>query len=376
MHVPRTLHSTLSRRMFGGKAIVVIGARQVGKSTLCGEVVAERTEPVLSLNCDDPAVRAMLTGANTEQLRQLIGPNKIVLVDEAQRIQGIGLTLKLITDTFRDVQLIVTGSSSYELLSSVDEPLTGRVREYRLFPISTAEMVAAGGVLLAKQTLEQRLIYGSYPEVVANADEARETLMGIAQSYLYKDVMAMEGIRKPAMLERLLVALALQVGAEVSYNELAQTVGSDAKTIEKYIDVLEKSYIVFRLPALSRNLRNELKKSRKVYFYDNGIRNAVLQNFAPVSLRGDMGALWENFFVGERMKYNSYAATYAKMYFWRTTARQEIDLVEETDGRFAAYEMKWNPRKADTTLPAAFMNSYDVDKAAVVTPENYTEYLI
>lgn len=228
---------------------------------------------------------------------------------------------------------------------------------------------------MVRQTLEQRLIYGSYPEIVSNPNNAKELLMGIAESYLYKDILAMEGIRKPALLEKLLVALALQVGSEVSYNEIGQTIGSDSKTVEKYIDLLEKCFIVFRISALSRNLRTELKKSRKVFFYDNGIRNAVLQNFAPLPLRNDAGALWENFVISERIKKNHYEGRYPKYYFWRTTSQQEIDFIEEEDGMFNAFEMKWNPKRGNASLPASFVKNYNVGSTNVVTPENYIDIL-
>lgn len=331
---------------------------------------------MLTLNCDEPEVKNMLTEVNTAELRMLIGNNRLLMIDEAQRVSGIGLTLKRITDNFPEVQLLVTGSSSFQLQGELDEPLTGRKYEYRLYPVSTAELMESGGLLSVKQTLEARLIYGSYPDVLNHSDEAKEILMNIASSYLYKDLLALEGIRKPVLLEKLLVALALQMGSEVSYNEIAQTIGSDSKTVEKYIDLLEKCYIVFRLSAFSRNLRTELKKSKKIYFYDNGIRNAVLQNFAPLALRADVGALWENFFISERMKANHYQGRYVKSYFWRTTQQQEIDYVEEEDGAFTAFEMKWNPKKASASLPSAFMKAYPLRASAIITPDSYLEWLV
>ena len=374
--IRRNLQSVIESKLFKGKAILLIGARQVGKSTLFAQIVQGRDESILSLNCDEPEVKNMLTDVNTEELRMLIGNNRILMIDEAQRVSGIGLTLKRITDNFPGVQLLVTGSSSFQLQDQLDEPLTGRKYEYHLYPISTAELMESGGLLNVKQTLESRLIFGSYPDVLNHSDEAKEILMNIAGSYLYKDLLALEGIRKPALLEKLLVALALQMGSEVSYNEIAQTIGSDSKTVEKYIDLLEKCYIVFRLSAFSRNLRTELKKSKKIYFYDNGIRNAVLQNFAPLALRNDVGALWENFFISERMKANHYKGRYSKSYFWRTTQQQEIDYIEEEDGTFTAFEMKWNPKKASTDLPSLFANTYSLQTSVVVTPENYLEWVL
>lgn len=373
--IVRTLQQRIEENLFKGKAIIVIGARQVGKSTLFKQIVNQREENVLSLNCDEPEVKEMLSGINTSELKMLIGNHRIVMIDEAQRVKEIGMTLKRITDNFPDVQLMVTGSSSLELQDRLNEPLTGRKYEYHLYPISTHELLEDGGLLAVKQSLEARLIYGSYPDVINHTDEAKELIMNIAGSYLYKDLLALEDIRRPVLLEKLLIALALQVGSEVSYNELAQTIGSDSKTVEKYIDLLEKCYIIFRLNAFNRNLRNELKKSKKVYFYDNGIRNAIIQNFAPLALRNDAGALWENFFISERIKANEYAGRYVRSYFWRTTDQHVIDYIEEGDGVFTTFEMKWNPRRQMVKLPAIFQKTYPVKQMAVVTPDNYLEWL-
>ena len=308
--ISRLLQKTIESRLFAGKAIIVIGARQVGKSTLFKLILEKQDYKALQLNCDEPEVRDMLSNINTAELRLLIADNRIVVIDEAQRVENIGMTLKLITDNFPDVQLLVTGSSSFELQDKLNEPLTGRKYEYHLYPISTAELMASNGLLGVKQTLEQRLVYGSYPDILNHADDAKELLMNLAGSYLYKDLLTLESVRRPVLLGKLLTALALQVCSEVSYNELAQTVGTDNKTIEKYIDLLEKCYIVFRLNGFNRNLRTELKKSKKIYFFDNGIRNAILQNFAPLSLRQDAGALWENFIISERIKRNHYSGRY------------------------------------------------------------------
>ena len=374
--IRRSLQKVIENDMFRGKAIVVIGARQVGKSTLFRMILEHRDEETLRMNCDEPEVRALLTDADTSDLKLLIGTNRIVMIDEAQSVPGIGMTLKRITDNFPDVQLLVTGSSSFELQNRLNEPLTGRKFEYNLFPISSAEIYASEGLLSVRQTLERRLIHGSYPEVFSRPEESRKILMDITGSYLYKDLLAIEDIRRPVLLEKLLTALALQLSSEVSYNELAQTIGTDNKTVEKYIDLLEKCFVVFRLNGFNRNLRTELKKSKKVYFYDNGIRNAILQNFAPLSMRQDTGALWENFVISERIKLNHYAGNFVKSYFWRTTQQQEIDYVEEKDGRFTLFEMKFNPRKSSTKLPKAFLETYDVDKTAVITPDNWTGWLL
>ena len=379
--IKRQLETTIREKMFRGKAIILIGARQVGKSTLFEQILNSNglgvpKEQILSLYCDDAHARELLEHANNlVDMRQLVANNKIIYVDEAQRIQGIGLILKLITDHFKDVQLLVTGSSSFMLQGKLNEPLTGRKYEYHLFPISTQELMNNGGLLRVKQSFESRLIYGSYPDVINAEDDIRSVLLNLSGSYMYQDLLSMEGVRRPVIIEKLLVALALQVGSEVSYNELAQTVGTDSRTIEKYIDLLEKCYIVFRLSGLSRNLRNELKKSKKIYFYDNGIRNALIQNFNPINLRQDMGALWENFFISERMKYNHYNGRYLNTYFWRTREQQEIDYIEEYDGKMIAFEMKWNPNKGKVTFPKAFVDAYNIEQTVVITPENYLDWL-
>lgn len=360
--------------MFKGKAIILLGPRQVGKTTLLNQLIEKMQTKVLFVNCDDPETRSTLFDANIRELELLIGDNKVLMIDEAQRVKNIGLTLKLITDNFKTVQLIVTGSSALEIGNEVNEPLTGRKYEYFLYPISSKELIEDRGFLAEKQFLESRMIYGSYPDIINNNQEAKELLMGITNSYLYKDILSMEDIRKPAVLEKLLVALALQIGSEISYHEIGQTINSDSKTVERYIDLLEKSFVIFRLHALSRNVRNELKKSKKVYFYDNGIRNAIIQNFSPLSLRTDVGALWENYFISERVKSNHYNRNFAKLYFWRTSQQQEIDLIEESDGKFISFEMKWN-EKRNAKIPAIFENSYNVVEKHIVTPRNYYELL-
>lgn len=373
--IRRLLQNVIEERMFAGKAIVVIGARQVGKSTLLNMILEGRGESALQLNCDEPEVREMLSAMNTQELKLLIGNNRILVIDEAQRVGDIGMTLKRIADNFPDVQLLVTGSSSLELQNRLNEPLTGRKFEYHLFPLSTGELLEAKGLLFVKQTLESRLVFGSYPDILNHEDDAKELLYNLSNSYLYKDLLNLEGVRRPALLGKILVALALQVTSEVSYNELAQTVGSDGKTVEKYIDLLEKCYVIFRLNGFNRNLRTELKRAKRIYFYDNGVRNAILQNFAPLALRQDAGALWENFFISERIKANQYGGRYVNSYFWRTNLQQEIDYIEECDGQFSLFEMKWNPRRSNVRFPDTFLSAYNVKEKAVVTPENWIEWV-
>ncbi len=377
MEIRRALLPSVEERLFKGKVITVVGARQVGKSTLFRHIIEQYgSDDVLQLNCDDPEVRALLSEIPAPRMKMLVGQNRMVVIDEAQRVEGIGLTLKRMVEAFPDVQILVTGSSSIGIHGNLNEPLTGRKYEYELFPVSTAEVISSYGLHGAAQQLAQRLIYGSYPEIVTKPEDAVELLTQLSDSYLYKDLLEFEGIRKPALLSKLLTALALQVGSEVSYSEVAQTVGSDPKTVEKYVDLLEKCYVVFRLDGLSRNLRNELKRNKKIYFYDNGIRNALLRNYAPMELRTDAGALWENFFIIERMKFNAYRGHHAKYYFWRTRTQQEIDLVEEYNGTFSVFEMKWNPRRAGADIPSAFLTAYNPVSVNVVTPDNYIDFLV
>ena len=352
----RDLHQIIVDQCFHGKAIILLGARQVGKTTLLKQIIQEQRTEVQYLNCDEPQVVEALTNRNLRELQLLMGSAKFIVIDEAQKVNNIGLTLKLIVDNIPDVQIIATGSSAFELRNRLNEPLTGRKFEYQMFPISTNEIYKSTGYLDVKRLLETRLIYGSYPDVLSNIGNAQSLLLSLSDSYLYKDILTMDSLRKPEVLNKLLQALAFQVGSEVSYNELAQTIGTDSKTVEKYIDLLEKCFIIFRLNGLSRNLRNELKKAKKIYFYDNGVRNAVIQQFAPASLRNDMGQLWENFFISERIKRNHYTGYHCNMYFWRTTSQQEIDYIEESDGMMSAFEMKWNPKKG-TTNPGSISQS-------------------
>lgn len=372
--IKRKLEEVIANQLFKGKAIILVGPRQVGKTTLLKEFIRRSDKPVLSLNCDEPEVQAMLTNTNVAKLQTIIGNNELVVIDEAQKVDNIGLTLKLIVDNFSNVQVIATGSSAFELRNRLNEPLTGRKFEYQMYPVSCGEIMDTYGLIEERRTLENRLIYGSYPDIIMHPEEARRYLTELTQSYLYKDILSLDSLRKPQLLDKLLQALAFQVGSEVSSNELARTLQTDGKTIDKYIDLLEKSYVIFRLGGLSRNLRTELKRAKKIYFYDNGVRNAIIQQFAPVNLRNDMGVLWENFFIAERMKRNHYYGLYCNRYFWRTTLQQEIDLVEESDGEMTAFEMKWNPAKK-VLFSKSFTEAYNVKETITVTPDNYLEYL-
>jgi len=369
---PRTLENVIKDKIGSGKAIIIVGARQVGKTTLIKKIL--ENEEYLFLDADDPAIRQLLTSPNTEEIRTILGENKTVFVDEAQRIEGIGLTLKIITDQFKDIQLFVSGSSSFDLGNKLNEPLTGRKWEYELFPISWEEFEKKEGFVKAEQQIENRLLFGFYPEVLNNKGKERTALKNLVSSYLYRDILAFSEIRKPEILDNLLLALALQVGSEVNYNELARTIGVNKITIQKYIDILEKGYIIFRLNSFSRNLRNEIKRNRKIYFYDNGIRNMIIGNFNPLKLRTDIGALWENFLISERKKQNIYKETFTRMYFWRTKQQQEVDLVEERDGKIYGFEFKWKT-KSKLKLPETFTKTYNAE-TKIIDRKNFREFVV
>ncbi len=366
----RTIENTIKEKFKSGKAIIVVGARQVGKTTLLKKILTDKE--FLFLDADDPSTRSLLQNPTTEQIRTFLGDYKFVFLDEAQRISGIGLTLKIITDQFKDVQLFVSGSSSFDLGNALNEPLTGRKWEYRLFPISWEEYENKIGFVKAEQQIENRLLYGFYPEVINNQGQERETLKNLVTSYLYRDILAFSDIRKPEVLDQLLQALALQMGSEVNYNELSQLIGVNKITIQNYIDILEKGYIVFRLNSFSRNLRNEIKQNRKIYFYDNGIRNMIIGDFKPLNLRLDKGALWENFLVSERLKQNTYKDTFARIYFWRTQQQQEIDFVEEKEGEITAFEFKWKDKKAK--FPQKFLDAYNAN-GFVIDRDNFRDFV-
>ena len=300
--ITRILKEQLSSRIGKGKVIILIGPRQVGKSTLLREIQKESSQPTMFINCDEPDMRLMLENVTSTQLQSMVGANKIVMIDEAQKVLHIGDTLKLMADNIKDVQIVATGSSTFELSNKINEPLTGRKFEFIMYPISILELVNQHGKTEEQRLLERRMIYGLYPDIVNNPGNEQEYLLELTNSYLYKDILAFQNIRKPEVLNKLLTGLALQLGQEVSYNELSQLIGVDKATIEKYIELLEKCFVVFRLSSFSRNLRNELKRTRKVFFYDNGVRNAILNNFSPLALRQDVGALWENFMISERVK--------------------------------------------------------------------------
>lgn len=377
--IKRILFDTIKGELGAGgknRAILILGARQVGKTTLLNEVFGGQFD-VLRLNGDDPQSRSIFEGVNIALLGSIIGDNRFVVIDEAQRVKDIGLKVKLIIDSFSEVRVIATGSSSFELASGTYESLAGRKTEYLMFPLTFGELSEEKGLMYEVGSLENRLVFGSYPDVVTSPSREKEILSELCESILYKDILSYERIKKSNRIVMLLRALAFQIGSQVSYNELANLCGLSAKTVGTYIDILEKSYIIFTLGSYSRNLRNELKFSKKIYFYDNGLRNSIIMNFAPLSLRSDeeKGALWENYVISERMKRNSYMRDFCHSYFWRNTGGQEVDYIEERDGAISAYEFKWNPKKSKTSPPKGFVGLYPECPFCVITPENYFEFL-
>lgn len=371
--IQRLIENNIKNDFNKGKIIVVLGARQVGKTTLFNSIIDDQGS-VLKLNCDDYDDRLDLENKTSTELKNLIANHKVVIIDEAQRVENIGLTLKIIADLKLDAQVLVTGSSSLELSSKINEPVTGRIFEYKLFPLSLSEMARHTSEREENRLLEQRMIYGLYPEIVTNPSDNKRLLTSLANNYLYRDLLSYQGIKKHDVLHKLVRALAFQIGSEVSYNELSNLLGIDKETVESYINLLEKCFVVFRLSSFSRNMRNEIKKGKKIYFYDNGIRNALISNFAPLEMRQDAGALWENFMISERIKRNAYCNDYSQLFFWRTKQKQEIDLIEEKDGRLFAYEFKWNSKKK-SKLPTSFENNYSDIEFKVINKDNYWEFV-
>lgn len=371
--IKRSIQPKIEQVIFRGKVIVLYGPRQAGKTTLVKEIQKKYPEESVYLSCDEPDIRLAFTNSTSSAMKAFIGDKRLVFLDEAQRVENIGLALKLLFDTFPKTQIIATGSSSFELANKINEPLTGRKREFFLPPISVQELVHAHGKLEVIRTVKQRMIFGMYPEVITRgAAEAKETLAEITNSYLYKDILSHQRIGRPDILEKLLRALALQVGQEVSYTELAATVGVNKQTVERYVELLEKTFVIFRVPPLCRNRRREISKLRKIYFFDTGIRNALIGAYHDLSLRTDVGALWENFLMSERYKFKTTTLEPLNRYFWRTYDQREIDYIEEENGILSGYEFKW--QGGSYHPPKAFVDLYPNTTVRLVTKENFIEF--
>jgi len=372
--IERQLTEIISQKLFAGKAIIIMGPRQVGKTTILRKMFDTQKDTIW-MNGDETDIQKLFEDISATRLNALFADKKIVVIDEAQRIGDIGIKLKLITDQLQHIQLIATGSSAFDLANSINEPLTGRKWEYKMFPVSFSEMVNHHGLIEEKRMLPHRLVYGYYPEIVVNQGQEKELLKQLTDSYLYKDILMLEGVKKPDKLLKLLQALSFQLGAQVSDNELGQLCGLDNKTVNKYLELLEKTYVIFKLGSFSRNLRNELKFSRKYYFYDNGIRNALIANFNQPELRQDIGALWENFMIAERQKYLIYNNKWVNYWFWRTKEQKEIDYIEEEDGLISAFEFKWTPDQK-IKQPISFKTAYPESLFSVIHRENFESFIL
>jgi len=373
--IKRLLQEKIEKELFRGNIIIVYGARQVGKTTLVKQIIENSKEKSKYLNCEILSIKDQLKDPEPEKIKFFLGDAKLVVLDEAQSIENIGLILKVLIDTYPNIQIIATGSSSFDLANKINEPLTGRSLEFKLYPLSIQELKESKDLFDVESKLEKLLVFGSYPEVfLLDKEDAIQKLDQISSNYLFKDILSYDGLKKPTILVKLLKALALQVGNEVNYNELSNSLDIDGKTVEKYIDLLEKCFIIFKLSAFSRNLRKEISKSVKIYFYDLGIRNSLIQNYNPLEIRNDAGALWENFCIIERIKMNRYNNIYANYYFWRTYTQKEIDLIEEKEGKLLAFEMKWG--KSLKAAPKEFLEEYKNSEFEVVNKENYYKFLL
>lgn len=369
---PRIIQPAIEQVLYKGKVIVIYGARQVGKTTLIRAIQEKHPEDSLYLNCDEPDIRNALSDKTSTELRRLLGTKTLILIDEAQRVRNIGLTLKLLVDTSPEIQIIATGSSSFDLSNNISEPLTGRKVEFPLYPLSVGELLSQSSPLEMQRSLEYHLRYGMYPGVVFR-DQAAETLLEITRSYLYKDILEFQTVKNPDLLHRLLQALALQVGSEVSYNELGSMLGIDKVTVGRYVSLLEQGYVIFHLPPYSRNLRKEIGRQRKIYFHDLGVRNALINNFNPLALRQDVGMLWENFFVSERLKYIHNQRRHPNVFFWRTYDGKEIDYLEEEGGQLTGFECKWGSDK--WRVPEAFLSAYSGSQVHLVNRTNVLDFI-
>lgn len=373
--ISRIVENQMQQQLFKGKSILLLGARQVGKSTLLKQLIAASGLKSLSLDAEEADVPPLFEAPNATKLRQIIGDAQLLIIDEAQKIENIGAAMKIIVDHLPQVQVIATGSSAFDLKQKAAEPLTGRKWEYYLYPFSFAEMVNHHGLLHEKRLLAHRLIYGAYPEVALATDDPKLRLRLLSESYLYKDVLLWSGLKKPEKIIDLLRALSHQVGHEVSYQELGNMLSLKGDTIESYIQILEQAFIIFRLPSYAVNARKELRKGKKIYFYDNGIRNALINDFRFVETRQDVGALWENYVIAELWKKNQYDGGFGKFYFWRTADQQEIDLIIEKDTLLQAYEIKWNVN-ATARLSKTFSKAYPNHQFDLITPNNIDTFLL
>lgn len=372
--IARHIKPQLNKWYFKDKALLLIGPRQVGKTTLLKQIANEQDAEAIWLDADLPDVREQLNNPTLAQIKATIGSYKFVIIDEVQRLSNPGLLLKIMVDNFSDVQFIATGSSSLEISETIFEPLTGRHILFNLYPFSLYELYPTKSPFQIEQTMDFHMVYGMYPEITQKQDVAETLLQNLAEQYLYKDVLIWKDIRKPELLDKLLKLLAYQIGSEVNNHELANALNVQSETIESYIDLLEKSFVIYRLKSYSTNERKEVSKMSKIYFWDNGIRNAVLGNFNPLANRNDHGQLWENFITSERLKHLHYTNSKAKSYFWRNYNQSEVDYVEIENEQLTAYEMKWNTTK-NHKVTRAFTNMYPDAQTEIITPKSFVGFV-
>lgn len=377
MKIKRTLFTQLEASLKPGKVLVLYGPRQVGKTTLAKDLMASLPLRSKFVNADELLYREILASQNSQRLGELLGYAELLVIDEAQRVPDIGLNLKILVDTFPQAKIIATGSASFELASKLSEPLTGRKLTFNLYPVSYEEVQDAFGKIESRAQLERWLIWGGYPAIVTTDQPAsRESLLGeLVGSYLYRDILELEGVRRADKIVDLLRLLAYQIGQEVSIAELATSLGLNFQTVSKYLDLLEKVFVIFKVNGFSRNLRKEVTKNSRYYFYDNGVRNSLIQNFNPLALRNDVGQLWENFLVIERRKANQFAGRHVNSYFWRTYDQKEIDCIEEHGGRLYGYEFKWQAGDLRRAVRNEFMEAYPDSDLMTVNRENFEEFL-
>ncbi len=376
MYIPQKHLENLNKYLEANKVLIIYGARRCGKTTLLETFLKKRKEKYLFLNGEDIFVQKNLSSQSIEKLKNYIGKNKLLIIDEAQKINQIGLNLKLIVDSIPKIKIIVTGSSSFDLAGQIGEPLTGRKYTFNLFPLSQIEISTIENLSQTQANLENRLIYGSYPEIVINNDRQKnvEYLREIVNSYLYKDILELEGIRHSEKIVKLLQLLAFQIGKEVSHTELGTQLSLSKNTVEKYLDLLEKTFVIHHLTGFSRNLRKEISKAHRYYFHDNGIRNSLINNLNSLEIRDDIGMLWENYIIIERLKKQEYLRIHGNNYFWRTYDQREIDFVEERDGKIFGYEIKWG-KKSTASTAKTWLETYKNSEYKVIDKNNYLEFI-
>ncbi|WP_036691570.1 ATP-binding protein [Pedobacter glucosidilyticus] len=377
MKIQRLAALQLTKRIQQNKVLLLFGTRRVGKTHLLKSIESSLNIPFLHLNAEDTDTATLLENRSIANYRRLLGENRLLIIDEAQVITEIGKILKLMIDEFEDLTIIATGSSAFDLSNQTGEPLTGRSYTYYLYPIAQAELAKHENLLQTKQNLEERLIYGSYPEIFSleSLKEKEEYLKNLVNSYLLKDILRFENIQNSNKIFDLMKLIAYQVGAEVSLDELGKQLGMSKNTVERYLDLLAKVQILFKLGGYSSNLRKEVTKSSKWYFFDNGIRNAIINDFRPLALRQDSGLLWENYCIYERIKINRYQKTDAEFFFWRTYDQQEIDLIEKVGQKIEAFEFKYNSSKK-VKVPVFFQKNYPDAEFSLIHRDNYIDFIV